>query len=191
MQNACFSLVAPVLGFFSKRHSLRQLLHCQHWRHGTTTLQAAGKQRGNKAFQRLCRPSKRLGRYWGSAPVSRAPICPRNHPLQCKLISCHHNDFFVEHFGIDKIRKLVGQKYYWPSLREDIESYVGGYNICLTLKAVRHKPYGDLKSLLIPTYWWKNLYMNFVTSLLLSADGKGDSYNSILIIVDQLTKIVH
>ena len=33
--------------------------------------------------------------------------------------------------------------------------------------------------------------MDFVTGLLLSADWKGDSYNSILIIVDRLTKMVH
>ena len=33
--------------------------------------------------------------------------------------------------------------------------------------------------------------MNFVTGLPLSADWKGDSYDSILVIVDQLTKMVH
>ncbi len=33
--------------------------------------------------------------------------------------------------------------------------------------------------------------MDFVTSLSISANWKGDSYDSILVIVDQLTKIVH
>lgn len=33
--------------------------------------------------------------------------------------------------------------------------------------------------------------MDFVTDLLLSADWKSDSYNLILVIVDQLTKIVY
>ena len=33
--------------------------------------------------------------------------------------------------------------------------------------------------------------MEFVTGLLLSSDWKGDSYDSILIIVNQLTKMVH
>ena len=33
--------------------------------------------------------------------------------------------------------------------------------------------------------------MDFVTGLPLSSDWKGDSYNSILVIVDQLTKIVY
>ena len=33
--------------------------------------------------------------------------------------------------------------------------------------------------------------MDFVTGLLLSADWKGDNYDLILVIVDQLTKMVH
>ncbi len=33
--------------------------------------------------------------------------------------------------------------------------------------------------------------MDFVTGLPISADWKGDSYNSILVIVDRLTKMVH
>ncbi len=43
----------------------------------------------------------------------------------------------------------------------------------------------------VPTHWWKNLSINFVTGLPISADWKSDSYDSILIIVDQLTKMVY
>ena len=107
------------------------------------------------------------------------------------MISCHHNDPLAGHFGIDKTRELVGRKYYWPSLRRDVESYVRGCDVCLASKAVRHKPYGDLQSLPIPTHRWKDLSMDFVTGLPLSSDWKGDSYNSILVIVDRLTKMVH
>ena len=45
-------------------------------------LQVAGKWRGNKAFQRFCRPSGGLGRHRGSAPVLRAPICSKDHPFR-------------------------------------------------------------------------------------------------------------
>ena len=104
--------------------------------------------------------------------------------IRSEIISRHHNDHLAGHFGIDKTRELVGQKYYWPSLKRDVESYVQGCDVCLTSKAVRHKPYGDLQSLPIPTHQWKDLSMTFVTGLLLSADWKGDSYDSILVIVD-------
>ena len=87
-----------------------------------------------------------------------------------EMISRHHNDPLVRHFGIDKMRELVGRKYYWPRLRRDVGSYVWRYDVYLTSKAVRHKPYGDLQSLLIPTHRWKDLSMDFVTGLLLSVD---------------------
>ena len=90
--------------------------------------------------------------------------------IYSEVISCQHNDFLVKHFGIDNTRELVGRKYYCPSLRRDVKSYVQEYDICLTSKAVRHKPYDDLQSLLIPTYRWKDLSMDFVTRLPLSSD---------------------
>ena len=64
-------------------------------------------------------------------------------------------------------------------------------DVCLASKAVRHKLYGDLQSLPVPTHRWKDLLMDFVTGLPISIDWKGDSYNSILVIVDRLTKMVH
>ena len=104
--------------------------------------------------------------------------------IRSKVISRHHNDLLAGHFGIDKTRELIGRKYYWPSLRRDVESYVRGCDVCLASKAVRHKPYGDLQSLPIPTHWWKDLSMDFVTGLPLFSDWKGNSYDSILVIVD-------
>ena len=111
--------------------------------------------------------------------------------IRSEVISRHHDDPLAGHFSIDKTRELVGRKYYWPSLRRDVESYVRGCDVCLASKAVRHKPYGDLQSLPVPTHRWKDLFMDFVTGLPLSADWKGDSYDSILVIVDRLTKMIH
>ena len=111
--------------------------------------------------------------------------------IRSEVISRHHDDLLAGHFGIDKTRELVGRKYYWPSLRKDVEDYVRGCDICLASKAVRHKPYGDLQSLPVPTHQWKDISMDYVTGLLLSADVKGDSYDSILVILNRLTKMVH
>ena len=72
--------------------------------------------------------------------------------IRSKVISRHHDDPLAGHFGIDKTRELVNRKYYWPSLRRDVESYVRGCDVCLASKAVRHKPYGDLQSLPVPTH---------------------------------------
>ena len=76
-------------------------------------------------------------------------------------------------------------------LRQDVEAYIKGCNVCLALKAVCHKPYRDFLLLFVPTHWWKDLSMDFVIDLLVSANWKSDSYNSILVIVDQLIKMVY
>ena len=111
--------------------------------------------------------------------------------IRTEIISRHHDDPLAGHFGIDKTKDLVGRKYYWPSLQKDIEAYVKGCGVCLGSKAVRHKPYGDLQSLPVTTHRWKDLSMDFVTGLPISTNWKGDSYDSILVIVDRLTKMVH
>ena len=101
-----------------------------------------------------------------------------------ELISRHHDDPLAGHFGIEKTRELLAQKYYWPTLCHDVEAYVKGCDVCLASKAICHKPYDDLQSLPIPTHQWKDLSMDFVTGLPVSIDWNGDSYDSILVIVN-------
>ena len=55
-------------------------------------------------------------------------------------------------------------------LRRDIEDYVKGCNICLALKAIRHKLYSDLQSLPVPTYRWKDLLIDYITGLPILTD---------------------
>ncbi len=111
--------------------------------------------------------------------------------IRSELISRHHNNPLAGYFGIEKTWKLIARKYYWPTLQRDIEAYVKGCNVCLASKAIYHKPYGNLQSLPIPTYCWKDLSMDFITGLPISANWKYDSYDSILVIVDRLTKMVY
>ncbi len=111
--------------------------------------------------------------------------------IRSELISKHNNNPLAGHFSIEKTRKLIARKYYWPMLQQNVKAYITGYDICLALKAVYHKPYGDLQLLPVLTDRWKNMSINFVIGLLISAEWKGDSYDSILVIVDQLTKMVY
>ncbi len=111
--------------------------------------------------------------------------------IRSELINKYHNNPLAGHFGIEKTCKLIARKYYWSTLQQDVEVYVKGCNICLASKVVRHKPYGDLQLLPVPTHQWKHLSMDFITGLPISADWKGDSYDSILAIVDRLMKMVY
>ena len=111
--------------------------------------------------------------------------------IQTKLISRHYNDPLAGHYSIKKTYELLVQKYFLPSLQHDIDAYVKDCDVCFESKAMRHKPYGNLQSLLVPIYPWKDLSMDFVTGSPISTNWKGDSYDSILVIVDRLTKIVY
>ncbi len=72
--------------------------------------------------------------------------------IRSELISRHHDNPLVGHFGIEKTSELIARKYYWPTLQRDVEAYVKGCDVCLDSKVVRHKPYGDLQSLPVPTH---------------------------------------
>ncbi len=72
--------------------------------------------------------------------------------VRTELISRHHDNPLAGHFGIDKIRELIARKYYWPTLRHNIEAYVIGCNVCLASKSVKPKSYSNLQSLPVPTH---------------------------------------
>ena len=110
--------------------------------------------------------------------------------IKTELISRNHNDLLAGHFGIEKTWELVARKYYWKILSHNIKNYIKKCNVCLACKFVRHKSY-SLQSLLVLTHWWKDLSMDFVTGLPISTDKKGNSYNSIFVVVNRLTKMVH
>ena len=90
-----------------------------------------------------------------------------------------------------KICKLLVWKYFCTTLTHNVKAYVQGCDVCPAFKAVRHKFYCNLQSLPIPTDYWKNLLINFVTGLPISTNWKRDSYDSILVIVNRLTKMVY
>ena len=87
--------------------------------------------------------------------------------------------------------KLINWKYYWPSLKKDVEAYVKGCDVYLSSKAVKHKPYSNLQTLPVLNYQWKDPLIDVVTKLPISTNWKGKSYNSILVNINRLTKMVH
>ena len=111
--------------------------------------------------------------------------------IRTKLISRYHNDPLAGHFGIEKTRELVARKYYWKTLCHDVEIYIRGCNICLSFKAIKHKSYKNLQQLPVPTHCWKDLSIDFVMGLSQSANWRDDGYDLILVIIDQLMKMVH
>ena len=108
-----------------------------------------------------------------------------------KLINRYHNILLGGHFSVEKTYKLVARKYYWLTLCHIVKDDVKRCNICLALKTVQYKPYGDLQSLLVSTHRWNNLSVDFVTKFSISIDWKENNYDLILVIVNWLIKIIY
>lgn len=87
--------------------------------------------------------------------------------VRTELISRHHNKLLTDNFGIEKTRELITRKYYRLTLNHNVETFVTGCDIYLTLKAVRYKLYGDFQLLPVST---KNLSIDFITRLSVSTN---------------------
>ena len=116
-------------------------------------------------------------------------LCPGNHPDRAhQQVSRRPTS---KHLWYWENTWAYSPEILWPTPRHDVENYIRGCKVCLASKAVRHTPYGNLQSLPVFTHHWKNLSMNFITGLPISTDWKGDSYDSFLVIVNWLKKMVH
>ena len=107
-------------------------------------------------------------------------------PLRLQLLQDHHDPPTMGHPGRAKTLELLARKYYWPSMRKDVDRFVRNCHVCRRMKSTRHAPYGALKPLSVPDRPWQHISVDFVTGLPWS---KG--YNAICVVVDHLTKQRH
>jgi len=69
---------------------------------------------------------------------------------------------------------------------KEVKQYMEGCNFCQKNKNCTEQPVGKLMPNLIPERPWMHISADFITKLLLA-----QGYDSILVVVDQLTKMVH
>ncbi len=111
--------------------------------------------------------------------------------LRDVIMERYHDSPLAGHFGAEKTQALIQRKYFWPKLAKDVNEHIASCSVCAMIKSSRHKPYGKLTPLPVPTHKWKDISLDFVTGLPLSKDWRGHTYDSILVIVDRLTKMSH
>ena len=99
-----------------------------------------------------------------------------------------HDSPTAGHPGYAKTLNAVGKSYHWTRLKGgDILRYVCQCLSCQRIKAERVKMPGMLQPLDIPQMKWECISMDFVTGLPTVLGG----YNSIMVVVDMLTKVSH
>ena len=106
--------------------------------------------------------------------------------LRLETIRQHHDSPSAGHPGRAITIDLVTRNFSWPGLRRQIREYVTSCDTCQRVKADRHKPYGLLQPLPVPTRPWESVSWDFIVKLPVS---KG--YDSIWVIICRLSKLSH
>jgi len=108
------------------------------------------------------------------------------------VIQKHHDHPLMGHPGIRKTCERINKFYNAPRLRQHVEEYIKNCNTCNKAKPARHKPYGHLKPLPVPKRPWESISWDFIVKLPKSREpGTKNSYDSIFVIVDRLTKFAY
>ena len=116
---------------------------------------------------------------------------PQNPTLRNAVISRYHDDVFAGHFRKSRTAELMRRSYDWPGAVRDVRRYCHDCVECQKAKPSHHKPYGLLNPLPVPTEPWHTVTMDFITDLPLSSTYGSTTWDSILVVVDKLTKMAH
>ena len=81
---------------------------------------------------------------------------------------------------------MVTRNFWWPGVTKEVKQYIEGYDACQRNKNCTEQPAGKLIPNSTPEKPWAYISADFITKLLLA-----QGYNSILVLVNRLTKMVH
>jgi hypothetical protein len=115
--------------------------------------------------------------------INNRTYVPHVGDIRLTILKMRHDSLLGGHQGIGKSTELLERDYIWKSLKKDVREYVTGCTECQRFKTSRGKPHGMLRTLEVPDRPWGHLSMDFIEPLPTS-----DGYDSILVIVDRLTK---
>ncbi|CAL8989416.1 unnamed protein product [Prunus brigantina] len=108
---------------------------------------------------------------------------PRWDNLRRELLKECHDSKWAGHPGTHRTLALMSEAYYWPQMREDVDSFVRTCLVCQQDKTLQKQPGGLLEPLPVTTRPWESLSMDFIVSL-----PKSEGCGSILVVVDRFTK---
>jgi len=111
---------------------------------------------------------------------------PKDEKLRAEIIRLHHDTPVGGHGGQWKTVELVTRNFWWLGITKEMKRYVEGYDACQRNKNCTEQPAGKLMPNSIPEKPWTHISADFITKLPLA-----QGYDSVLVVVDRLTKMVH
>jgi hypothetical protein len=112
---------------------------------------------------------------------------PFYEPLRTRLLQDIHDSILAGHPGRDLTKSLIGRKYTWPGLGQDVRRFLRNCNVCGRTAVWREKKRGLLKPLPIPERMWSELSIDFITDLPPSGPNQT---TFMMVITDRLLKNV-
>ncbi|KAL3709190.1 hypothetical protein TMatcc_002980 [Talaromyces marneffei ATCC 18224] len=98
----------------------------------------------------------------------------------------NHDHPLAGHPGREKTYNILSRKYYWPNMTKTVSRYVKNCRICRRTKYSRSPYQGILEPLNVPQRPWNDISVDFIVKL-----PESDGYDSIMVVVDRLTKMRH
>ena len=97
-----------------------------------------------------------------------------------------HDTRYSGHLGIKKTQELIQRDFFWPTLHQDVTSYVQTCEECQRNKVSNQRSAGLLQPLEVPGQRWERVSLDFITHLPRTRAG----YDTLLVIVDYVTKMM-
>ena len=111
---------------------------------------------------------------------------PKDDKLRAEIIRLYHDILVGEHGEQWKTVELVIQNFWWLGITKEVKWYMEGCDSCQQNENCTEQPAGKLMSNSIPEKPWMHILVYFIIKLPLA-----QGYDSILVVVDRLTKMVH
>ncbi|KAJ1589116.1 hypothetical protein NDA15_002508 [Ustilago hordei] len=137
---------------------------------------------GRLVIPKVTMPGRTNNRHSRSAKEVDGQSLSVEHLRFMVMTQCH-DGVTAGHVGRDATIKAAQRHYWWPSMTAWIADYVASCPVCARYKAPRHRPYGLLQPLATPDRPWGSISLDFIEGL-----PPSKNYDSILVIVDRLTK---
>ena len=111
---------------------------------------------------------------------------PKDKKLRAEIVRLHHDTPIGGHGKQWKTVELVTRNFWWPEITKEVKRYVEGCDACQRNKNRMEQPAGKSMPNSILEKPWTHISADFITKLPLA-----QGYDSILVVVDRLTKMVH
>uniref|UniRef100_A0A9J8DGU4 Gypsy retrotransposon integrase-like protein 1 n=1 Tax=Cyprinus carpio carpio TaxID=630221 RepID=A0A9J8DGU4_CYPCA len=106
--------------------------------------------------------------------------------LRPEVLRWGHESRVACHPGVRRSLAAIRQRFWWPSMVQDVRQFVLACSVCAQNKTSNQSPVGLLQPLPIPSRPWSHLALDFVTGL---PPSRGNTV--ILTVVDHFSKAAH